>query len=158
MIVYELFVSAGRLDVNKISIRTGIIANSWHRTAVVILVLILNILYTVTIPLELQNASDQSKFSTQYLWLFDQTLALPILLFLLLIINISDGLDPYRNVEESSRDIALYFQKGFRYYTFASIHFGLNEGAQQIADSLKVLLEEEEIGLVIIDTSHNEVF
>ena len=155
MFIYELFVSTGRLDVNKISIRTGIISNSWHRTAAVILVLILNILYTAILPLELQNASDQSKFGPQYVSYLSRT-ELPLLLCLLQVIAISDRLDPYRNVEESTRDIALYFQKGFRYYTFASIHFGLNEGAQQIADSLKVLLEEEEIGLVIIDTSRDE--
>ena len=67
---------------------------------------------------------------------------------------VSDALDPYHaDVDESMKLIAELFKKKFRFYIFASVHFGLNEGGQQAADRLKVRLEEEDIGLLIIDTS-----
>ena len=66
------------------------------------------------------------------------------LLCLLQVIAISDRLDPYRNVE-GQLVISHFISKGVPLLYFRKHSLWAERGAQQIADSLKVLLEEEEM-------------
>lgn len=155
---YEIFVSTGKLKLTKISLVTGFIADSWHRIAVMVLLAIQTIIATALIPLWLGptkhfSASNPQTVQQQVIY-YHWTLLSFVNLFTIVLIYASLALDPYGvDVDESAQKVATFLKKGLRFYVFASIHFGLDEGGQQAADRLKVRLEEEDIGLVIIDTS-----
>ena len=143
---YELFVSTGRTRLGDIDLETGFIADTWHRATVIVLLLIEVIVGTALVSTELSQASYDVYFIPQILNF--------VSLITIVLMIVSDALDPYHaDVDESMKLIAELFKKKFRFYIFASVHFGLNEGGQQAADRLKVRLEEEDIGLLIIDTS-----